>query len=93
MERDRRLSEQILLTNLLIPINSYTILSIRDEIKELLKVVAEKTNGDTEKTVSDKLDRLYDLAIFDSVKVKWRTYFLSGVVGSIMSLYLLKIYA
>ena len=30
-------------------------MSIREEIKELLKVVAEKTNGDTEKTVSDKL--------------------------------------
>ena len=30
-------------------------MSIRDEIKELLKVVAEKTNGDTEKTVTDNL--------------------------------------
>jgi hypothetical protein len=30
-------------------------LSIRDEIKELLKVVAEKTNGDTEKTVTANL--------------------------------------
>jgi hypothetical protein len=31
------------------------MLSIREEIKELLKVVAQKTNGDTEKTVTDKL--------------------------------------
>lgn len=31
------------ITSLLIPINSYTIFSILDEIKELLKVVAEKT--------------------------------------------------
>ena len=30
-------------------------MSIREEIKELLRVVAEKTNGDTGKTVSDKL--------------------------------------
>jgi hypothetical protein len=41
--RERILLKQILLTNLLIPINAYTILSIRDEIKELLKVIAEKT--------------------------------------------------
>ena len=30
-------------------------MSVQDEIKELLKVVAEKTNGNTEKTISDKL--------------------------------------
>jgi len=30
-------------------------LPIREEIKELLKVVAEMTSGNTERTVSDKL--------------------------------------
>jgi len=38
-----------------------------------------------------KLDRLYELACFESTKVRWRTYFMGGVLGSIVSLYLLQV--
>jgi len=41
-------------------------------------------------SVREKLDTLYNLAMFEQHRVRWRTFFLGGAVGSLLSLYLLN---
>jgi len=41
-------------------------------------------------TPRQKLERLYELAKFDSVKVKWRTFYLSGMIGTGISIAILQ---
>jgi len=36
-------------------------------------------------TPGDKLDRLYDLACFETKEVKWRTFFMSAAIGALIS--------
>lgn len=43
------------------------------------------------RTIRDKLDRLYDIACFDSVRVQWRSCFVKASLVSMLTIYLIAL--